>query len=106
MPTFQGGELNKFINWLQANVKYPKDALDAKVEGRVIFSFVVEKDGSLSKFDVLQAPNKSLAEEAERVFKASPKDWTAGEQNGNKVRVKLAVPLIFKMPNAETAANK
>ena len=106
MPTFQGGEWNKFINWFQANVKYPKDALDAKVEGRVIFSFVVEKDGSLSEFDVLRAPNKSLAEEAERVFKASPKDWTAGEQNGNKVRVKLTVPLIFKMPNAETAANK
>ena len=106
MPTFQGGELNKFINWFQANVKYPKDALDAKVEGRVIFSFVVEKDGSLSEFDVLRAPDKSLAEEAERVFKASPKDWTAGEQNGNKVRVKLTVPLIFKMPNAETAANK
>ena len=106
MPTFQGGELNKFINWFQANVKYPKDASDAKVEGRVIFSFVVEKDGSLSEFDVLRAPDKSLAEEAERVFKASPKDWTAGEQNGNKVRVKLTVPLIFKMPNAETAANK
>ena len=100
MPTFQGGELNKFINWFQANVKYPKDALDAKVEGRVIFSFVVEKDGSLSEFNVLQTPDKSLAEEAERVFKASPKDWTAGEQNGNKVRVKLTVPLIFKMPNA------
>ena len=100
MPTFQGGDLNKFINWLQANVKYPKDALDAKVEGRVIFSFVVEKDGSLSEFNVLQTPDKSLAEEAERVFKASPKDWTAGEQNGNKVRVKLTVPLIFKMPNA------
>lgn len=106
MPTFQGGEWNKFVNWLQANVKYPKDALDAKVEGRVLFSFVVEKDGSLSEFDVLRAPNKSLAEEAERVFKASPKDWTAGEQNGNKVRVKLTVPLIFKIPNAETAANK
>ena len=96
MPTFQGGDLNGYRNWFQSQLQYPKEAKDKGVQGRVIFSFVVEKDGSVSNFDALQAPDKILVEEVERVFKLTPK-WEPGKQNGNAVRVKFTVPITFTL---------
>ncbi len=96
MPTFQGGDLNTFRNWVQAQLKYPAEAKEKGIQGRVIFSFVVEKDGSVSSFDALQSPDKLLVDEAERVFKLSPK-WEPGKQNGEVVRVKYTVPIYFKL---------
>ena len=94
MPTFQGGDLNAYRNWMQSQLQYPKEAKDKGIKGRVIFSFVVEKDGSVSNFDALQAPDKILVEEVERVFKLTPK-WEPGKQNGKTVRVKFTVPIVF-----------
>ena len=94
MPTFQGGDLNAFRNWMQAQIQYPKEAMEKNISGRVIFSFVVEKDGSTSDFTVLQAPDKLLVDEVERIFKTCPK-WEAGTQRGEKVRVKYTVPVVF-----------
>ena len=94
MPTFQGGDLNAYRNWMQSQLQYPKEAKDKGIKGRVIFSFVVEKDGSVSNFDALQAPDKILVEEVERVFKLTPK-WEPGKQNGKEVRVKFTVPIVF-----------
>ena len=102
MPTFQGGDLNGYRNWFQSQLQYPKEAKDKGVQGRVIFSFVVEKDGSVSNFDALQAPDKILVDEVERVFKLTPK-WEPGKQNGNAVRVKFTVPIYFKLKDAATA---
>lgn len=102
MPTFQGGDLNGYRNWVQSQLQYPKEAKDKGVQGRVIFSFVVEKDGSVSNFDALQAPDKILVEEVERVFKLTPK-WEPGKQNGKAVRVKFTVPIYFKLEDAATA---
>ena len=102
MPTFQGGDLNGYRNWVQSQIKYPKEAQEKGISGRVIFSFVVEKDGSVSNFDALQAPDKILVEEVERVFKLTPK-WEPGKQNGNAVRVKFTVPIYFKLEDAATA---
>lgn len=96
MPTFQGGDLNGYRNWVQSQLQYPKEAKDKGVQGRVIFSFVVEKDGSVSNFDALQAPDKILVEEVERVFKLTPK-WEPGKQNGKAVRVKFTVPIVFTL---------
>ncbi|MBR4994595.1 MAG: TonB family protein [Alistipes sp.] len=96
MPTFKGGNMNDFCNWVQSNVKYPKEAMDKSIQGRVVFSFVVERDGSMSEFEVLQSPDKILADEVERVFKTSPK-WEPGEQAGEKVRVKYTVPVVFQV---------
>ena len=102
MPTFDGGKsLVGFQNWIQNNIRYPKEALAKGVGGRVIFQFVVERDGTPSSFNVLKSPDKSLADEVERVFKTSPK-WEAGEQGGKKVRVLYTVPVVFTMPSAET----
>ena len=96
MPTFQGGDLNGYRNWFQSQLQYPKEAKDKGVQGRVIFSFVVEKDGSVSNFDALQAPDKILVDEVERVFKLTPK-WEPGKQNGKAVRVKFTVPITFTL---------
>ena len=104
MPTFQGGDLNAFRNWVQGQIQYPKEAAAKNISGRVIFSFVVEKDGSTSDFTVLQAPDKLLADEAERVFKTSPK-WEPGTQRGEKVRVKYTVPIVFAI-QGNNAANE
>ena len=100
MPTFQGSDLNTFRNWMQAQIQYPAEAAAKGISGRVIFEFVVEKDGSTSSFKVLQSPDKSLANEVERIFKTCPK-WEAGTQRGQKVRVKYTVPIVFNMQGAE-----
>ncbi|MBR5138069.1 MAG: M56 family metallopeptidase [Alistipes sp.] len=96
MPTFQGGDLNAYRNWVQSQIQYPAEAATKNISGRVIFSFVVEKDGSSSDFTIMASPDKSLSAEVERVFKTSPK-WEAGTQRGEKVRVKYTVPILFKM---------
>jgi TonB family protein len=96
MPTFQGGDLNVFRNWVQSNVKYPQEAQEKALQGRVVFSFVVDKDGSVSEFQALQSPDKVLTDEVERVIKTSPK-WEPGEQLGEKVRVKYTVPIVFQI---------
>ena len=102
MPTFQGGDLNVFRNWVQSKIQYPKEAMDKGIKGRVICSFVVEKDGSLTDFEVLQSPDKSLADEVVRILKTSPK-WEPGEQRGEKVRVKYMVPIVFSIGNNNVA---
>ena len=105
MPTFQGGDLNAYRNWFQSQIQYPAEAAAKNVSGRVIFSFVVEKDGSSSDFTVLQTPDKLLADEVERVFKTSPK-WEAGTQGGEKVRVKYTVPIVFAVQGGDTASSE
>ena len=96
MPTFQGGDLNGYRNWFQSQLQYPAEAKEKGIKGRVIFSFVVEKDGSVSEFKVLNTPDKLLSAEVERVFKLTPK-WEPGMQNGKAVRVKFTVPIVFML---------
>lgn len=95
MPKFRNGDFTLFQTWMQSNVKYPAEAIEKGISGRVVFSFAVEPDGSLSSYQVLAASDKILADEVERVFNSSPREWTAGEQDGKKVRVKLTLPIVF-----------
>ena len=95
MPKFQGGDVNRFAVWMQSQIQYPAEAVEKGISGRVLFSFVVEKDGSMSEFTVLRSPDMVLSAEVERVFNSAPKAWTAGEENGQKVRVKFTVPIVF-----------
>ena len=53
MPSFQGGDLNTFRTWVQQNVKFPQIALENGIQGRVVLSFVIEKDGRLTSIQVL-----------------------------------------------------
>ena len=90
MPEYPGG-MSAMVEFLSKNVKYPKDAAKQKVEGRVLVWFVVETDGSLT--DVKVVP--SLDAEAVRVVKTMPK-WTPGKHNDQPVRVRFALPIVFK----------
>ena len=92
MPKFQNGDMSTFCYWMAHNIKYPQEAIDSGLEGKVIFSFIVETDGSLSEFKILQSPSVILSNEVERVFNNSPK-WEPGLYMGEKVRVRLAVPV-------------
>ena len=92
---FPGGE-EAYFKWLGDNIKYPKDCLKKKIEGRVFVSFVVEKDGSITDVKTLRSPHKSLSKEAERVVKAMPK-WKPGRFNNEPVRVRYTLPIAFKM---------
>ena len=98
MPSFQGGDLNKFRNWVQSNVKFPQIALENGIQGRVVLSFVIEKDGRLTNIQVLQTPDRSLSEEAVRVLNKSPK-WSPGKQRNQVVRVKYTLPVDFRVQN-------
>ena len=98
MPTFQGGDLSKFRNWVQSNVKYPQIALENGIQGNVVIKFVVEKDGKLSNIQVLQTPDKTLADAAVQVLQKSPK-WKPGKQRNQTVRVKYTLPIDFRIQN-------
>ena len=96
MPSFMGGDLNAFRKWVQERIKYPQIAQENGITGRVVLSFVVEKDGSVTNIQVLQSPDRSLGEEASRVLATSPK-WEPGQQSSQKVRVKYTLPVMFQI---------
>ncbi len=98
MPSFQGGDLNTFRNWVQSNVRFPQIALENGIQGTVVLSFVIEKDGSLTNIQVLRTPDRSLSEEATRVLSKSPK-WSPGKQRNQGVRVKYTLPVVFRVQN-------
>lgn len=96
MPSFQGGDLNTFRAWVQENVRYPAEAVKNNIQGRVVLTFVVGKEGNIAQIQTIQTPDKSLSEEAQRVIASSPK-WKPGEQRGEKVNVKYTLPVDFRM---------
>ena len=93
MPQYPGGPQALF-EFLSNNVKYPEEAEKAGIQGRVIATFVVETDGSISQPTVVKSVDPLLDAEALRVISAMPK-WKPGKQNGQVVRVKYTVPLSF-----------
>ena len=96
--SFMGGDEGTFRNWVQQNVKFPQIALENGIQGRVVLSFVIEKDGRLTNIQVLQTPDRSLSEEAIRVLNKSPK-WSPGKQRNQVVRVKYTLPVDFRVQN-------
>ena len=124
LPEFPGGT-DKFWEWLRKEVKYPKEALEYGVEGRVYIEFVVEKNGEISNMKEIAGPDsergivvtaykakddspeevkkeneskgrKALQEEALRVAKAMP-NWTPGRDKGKAVRTKFVLPIVFRL---------
>lgn len=95
MPQFPGGdgELLKFIG---KSVKYPVIAQENGIQGRVVCSFTVNKDGKIVDAVVLRGVDPSLDKEALRVINSMPA-WTPGEQRGKPVRVKYTVPVMFRL---------
>ena len=95
MPSFPGGQ-GALMSYLASNIKYPVVAQENGVQGRVIVSFVVERDGSISDVKVARSVDPSLDREAQRVVKSMPR-WSPGKQNGSTVRVKYTVPVVFRL---------
>lgn len=95
MPEFPGG-MPAMMEFLQTNIKYPKDAIKQNVGGRVMVMFVVEPDGSLSNVRVARKVFPSLDAEAVRVVKAMPK-WKPGKEKGRAVRVNFTMPVVFSI---------
>ncbi len=95
MPSFPGGSA-ALMSYLNGNTKYPVVAQENGVQGKVIISFVVERDGSISDVKVARSVDPSLDREAQRVVKSMPR-WTPGKQNGQTVRVKYTVPVVFRL---------
>ena len=95
MPSFPGGQ-SALLQYLSSNIKYPVVAEENGVQGRVIVTFVVEMDGSITDVKVVKSVDPSLDKEAQRVVKSMPK-WIPGKQNGAAVRVKYTVPVTFRL---------
>ena len=100
MPVYPGG-MPAMMDFFYKNMKYPKEAFDAKQEGRVIAQFVVEKDGCITDAHIVKSVSPALDAEALRIVNAMP-NWTPGRQNGKPVRVKYTVPISFKLTGGET----
>ena len=95
MPSLPGGQ-GALMQWLASNIKYPVVAEENGVQGRVVCTFVVERDGSITDVKVVRGVDPSLDKEAVRVLKQMP-SWIPGKQNGSAVRVKYTVPVTFKL---------
>ena len=107
MPEFPGG-MSEAMKFLAKNIKYPVAAQQAKIEGRVIVQFVVERDGSISDIHTVRSVSPELDAEAIRVVSLMPK-WKPGKQRGKAVAVKYTMPIMFRLqspaPKNEEAAS-
>lgn len=94
-PEYPGGTA-ALLEYLRTNIKYPQDCRENHIQGRVLVSFIVEPDGSLSNATIVRGVNPSLDAEALRVIQAMP-NWKPGKQHGSAVRVQFTVPITFRL---------
>lgn len=104
MPTFPGGD-RECMRFLMRNIKYPAKAYAAGEEGRVMLSFVVGKDGTISNVEVRKSVTPELDAEAVRVVKSMPK-WIPGKQRGKAVDVSYTLPIMFRNPSKGVVDSK
>jgi protein TonB len=95
VPTPRGG-MAAFYQHVNDNIKYPRQAQAMNIEGKVFVQFVVGKNGELTDIRVIRGIGGGCDEEAIRVVKISP-TWNAGKQRGRPVRVKMVLPITFKI---------
>lgn len=93
MPSFKGN----VSQWISDNLTYPAAALENRIQGRAIVTFIVEKDGSISNPKVTRSISPELDREAINVIKRMPK-WNPGFNNGRPARVRFTLPVTFKLP--------
>lgn len=95
MPAFPGG-IAELMKYLSSNIKYPVEAHKAGIQGRVVVSFVVNKDGTVKDAKIVRSVDKSIDAEALRVISAMPK-WQPGYQDGKAVSVRYTLPVTFRL---------
>lgn len=104
MPEFPGGT-EAMMKFISSNIRYPKAAIENSVQGRVVASFIVNTDGSLSDIKILKKLGWGCDEEIERVLLKMPL-WQPGKQNGKLVRVQFNLPVAFQLQGEDSNAAK
>ncbi len=94
-PEFPGGTA-ALLEYLRKNIKYPAICRENNIQGRVLVTFIVNKDGAIVEPEVVKSVNPSLDKEALRVISQMP-NWKPGSQRGKPVRVKFTVPVNFRL---------
>lgn len=98
MPSFGNGQgFNAMQEYVRTHIHYPPMAWLLKIQGKARIGFVVERDGSLTSFEVLDATYKDLGAEALRMASTMP-PWLPGKINGTPVHVKMTIPIKFSLP--------
>lgn len=95
IPEFPGG-IVEFMKWLTANLKYPEAARRDRIEGKVVVSFIINKDGSIASPKIQKSVSPILDNEALRVAKMMP-HWKPGISNAKPCRTMFAIPIVFKI---------
>jgi len=96
MPSFKGGDINKFREWVMKRTNYPQAAVDNRIQGKVYLTFIVETDGTVSNVTIVKGVDPIIDKEAVRTIQASPK-WSPGLQRGQPVRVRYSMSLSFAL---------
>ncbi len=94
MPSFKGGDINRFREWVQKRTNYPQIAIDRKIQGRVFLTFIVETDGAVSNVTIVKGVDPLIDNEAMKAINESPR-WSPGLQRGQPVRVRYSMSLLF-----------
>ena len=95
LPEFPGGMV-EFMKWLTRNLRYPPMAQRQRIEGKVVVSFIVNKDGSIANVKLEKSADPDLDREALRVIRMMPK-WKPGIENNKPCRTMFAIPVVFKL---------
>lgn len=96
MPSFRGGDMNNFMSWLNSNLVFPEKAEKKYfIQGKVLASFVIEKNGRLTNIEILSSTDILFSKEVIRVLKNSPQ-WSPGTVDDKPVRTGLTVPVTFR----------
>jgi len=98
MPSFRGGNIDSFSEWVQRQVRYPAIAAEIGIQEKIYLTFVVDKDGAVSDIEILKGTDQSLKEEVFRVMKSAPK-WTPGSHMGQPARVRFSLVVNFRLQN-------
>lgn len=94
--TFQGGDLQKFVEWVQKNIQYPKELLESAISGKVYVQFTVDEKGKVVDIKVLRGVDPLLDNEVVRVLQNSPL-WRPARQSGRAVKQQFTIPVVFKL---------
>ena len=96
MPEFPGG-MKRCMDFIQKEMRYPEEAKNAGIQGRVILQFIIEKDGTPAQPRIVRSVHPLLDKEALRIIRQMP-EWTPGKQDGKPQRVLYTIPISFRLP--------
>ena len=95
MPQYPGGAV-EFMKWLTKTLRYPQQARDRKLQGKVVAVFYIERDGSVTGINITKSLSPECDREALRVLRMMP-NWKPGIQNDQPCRTKVCIPIVFKL---------